>query len=85
MGSTENINPWYLDKGRTGGLNGKYKPLIFRQGENDGFNGKYYPLIFRQGENRWVKRKMEQENKKIRDKARKERNEVIRNLVSFVR
>jgi len=59
--------------------------LIFRQGENDGFNGKYYPLIFRQGENRWVKRKMEQENKKIRDKARKERNEVIRNLVSFVR
>jgi len=39
----------------------------------------------RQGENRWVKRKMEQENKKIRDKARKERNEVIRNLVNFVR
>jgi DnaJ family protein A protein 5 len=28
---------------------------------------------------------MEQENKKIRDKARKERNEVVRNLVSFVR
>merc|ERR1740128_1604536 len=39
----------------------------------------------RQGENRWVKRKMEQENKKIRDKAKKERNEVVRNLVSFVR
>jgi hypothetical protein len=28
---------------------------------------------------------MEQENKKIRDKARKERNEVVRNLVSFIR
>jgi len=39
----------------------------------------------RQGENRWVKRKMEAENKKLRDKARKERNEVVRNLVQFVR
>jgi len=39
----------------------------------------------RQGENRWVKRKMEAENKKIRDKARKEKNEAVRNLVSFVR
>merc|ERR1711923_601226 len=39
----------------------------------------------RQGENRWVKRKMEAENKKIRDKKRKERNEAVRNLVSFVR
>jgi len=39
----------------------------------------------RQGENRWVKRKMEQENKKIRDKAKRERNEVIRNLVAHVR
>ena len=39
----------------------------------------------RQGENRWVKRKMEAENKKIRDKARKERNESVRNLVNFVR
>jgi hypothetical protein len=28
---------------------------------------------------------MEQENKKIRDKARKERNEAVRNLVAFVR
>jgi len=39
----------------------------------------------RQGENRWVKRKMEAENKKVRDKARKERNEAVRNLVGFVR
>ena len=39
----------------------------------------------RQGENRWVKRKMEQENKKIRDKNRKERNEAVRNLVSYVK
>jgi len=39
----------------------------------------------RQGENRWVKRKMEAENKKVRDKAKKERNEVVRNLVQFVR
>jgi len=39
----------------------------------------------RQGENRWVKRKMEAENKKIRDKAKKERNEVVRNLAQFVR
>ena len=28
---------------------------------------------------------MEQENKKIRDKNRKERNEAVRNLVSYVR
>ena len=34
---------------------------------------------------RWMKRKMEAENKKVRDKARKERNEVVRNLVQFVR
>eukprot|EP00092_Neocalanus_flemingeri_P008436 GFUD01009092.1.p1 GENE.GFUD01009092.1~~GFUD01009092.1.p1 ORF type:complete len:613 (-),score=220.70 GFUD01009092.1:9-1847(-) len=39
----------------------------------------------RQGENRWMKRKMEAENKKLRDKARKERNEAVRNLVQFVR
>merc|ERR1719427_1249419 len=39
----------------------------------------------RQGENRWVKRKMEAENKKVRDKAKKERNEAVRNLVGFVR
>ena len=32
-----------------------------------------------------MKRKMEQENKKIRDKAKRERNEVIRNLVAHVR
>ena len=30
----------------------------------------------RQGENRWVKRKMEQENKKIRDEKRKERTSI---------
>ncbi|GCB84674.1 hypothetical protein scyTo_0025270, partial [Scyliorhinus torazame] len=28
---------------------------------------------------------MEKENKKIRDKARKERNEVVRQLVAFIR
>ena len=39
----------------------------------------------RQGDNRRVKRKMEQENKKLRDKARKERNEAVRNLVTFVK
>jgi len=39
----------------------------------------------RQGENRWVKRKMEKENKTLRDKARKERNETVRNLVTFVK
>merc|ERR1712096_507764 len=39
----------------------------------------------RQGENRWVKRKMEAENKKVQDKARKERNEAVRNLIQFVR
>ena len=30
----------------------------------------------RQGENRWVKRKMEQENKKIQDEKRKERTSI---------
>uniref|UniRef100_A0A8C4RLE6 DnaJ homolog subfamily C member 21 n=1 Tax=Erpetoichthys calabaricus TaxID=27687 RepID=A0A8C4RLE6_ERPCA len=39
----------------------------------------------RQASNRWEKRAMEKENKKVRDKARKERNELVRQLVSFVR
>ena len=39
----------------------------------------------RQGSNRWEKRAMEKENKKTRDKARKERNELVRSLVAFVR
>ncbi|NXW23121.1 DJC21 protein, partial [Circaetus pectoralis] len=39
----------------------------------------------RQASNRWEKRAMEKENKKTRDKARKERNEVVRQLVAFVR
>ncbi|KAJ7986835.1 hypothetical protein DPEC_G00332530 [Dallia pectoralis] len=39
----------------------------------------------RQGSNRWEKRAMEKENKKVRDKARKERNELVRQLVAFVR
>ncbi|XP_018121922.1 dnaJ homolog subfamily C member 21 isoform X2 [Xenopus laevis] len=39
----------------------------------------------RQGSNRWEKRAMEKENKKVRDKARKERNELVRELVAFVR
>ncbi|KAM6975473.1 dnaJ homolog subfamily C member 21 isoform 4-T4 [Tautogolabrus adspersus] len=39
----------------------------------------------RQASNRWEKRAMEKENKKTREKARKERNELVRQLVSFVR
>ncbi|XP_060951279.1 dnaJ homolog subfamily C member 21 isoform X2 [Limanda limanda] len=39
----------------------------------------------RQASNRWEKRAMEKDNKKTRDKARKERNELVRQLVSFVR
>ncbi|KAM8827483.1 dnaJ homolog subfamily C member 21 [Spinachia spinachia] len=39
----------------------------------------------RQASNRWEKRAMEKENKKTRDKARKERNELVRQLVAFVR
>ncbi|XP_075040548.1 dnaJ homolog subfamily C member 21 isoform X2 [Mixophyes fleayi] len=39
----------------------------------------------RQATNRWEKRAMEKENKKTRDKARKERNELVRELVAFVR
>ncbi|KAH0627873.1 hypothetical protein JD844_008416, partial [Phrynosoma platyrhinos] len=39
----------------------------------------------RQASNRWEKRAMEKENKKTRDKARKERNEMVRELVAFIR
>ncbi|KAJ6656090.1 hypothetical protein lerEdw1_004139 [Lerista edwardsae] len=39
----------------------------------------------RQAANRWEKRAMEKENKKTRDKARKERNELVRELVAFIR
>merc|ERR1712062_346749 len=39
----------------------------------------------RQAENRWMRRKMEQENKVERDAAKKERNTVVRNLVAYVR
>ncbi|KAK2819261.1 hypothetical protein Q5P01_024822 [Channa striata] len=39
----------------------------------------------RQASNRWEKRAMEKENKKTRDKARKERSELVRQLVAFVR
>merc|ERR550519_1404837 len=39
----------------------------------------------RQAENRWMRRKMEQENKSVREAARKERNAVVRNLAAFVR
>ncbi|NXN86079.1 DJC21 protein, partial [Bombycilla garrulus] len=39
----------------------------------------------RQASNRWEKRAMEKENKKTREKARKERNELIRQLVAFIR
>ncbi|XP_029921086.1 dnaJ homolog subfamily C member 21 isoform X4 [Myripristis murdjan] len=39
----------------------------------------------RQASNRWEKRAMEKENKKTRDKARKERNELVRQLVAYVR
>ncbi|XP_041741315.2 dnaJ homolog subfamily C member 21 isoform X2 [Coregonus clupeaformis] len=39
----------------------------------------------RQASNRWEKRAMEKENKKVRDKARKERSELVRQLVAFVR
>merc|ERR1719341_1371621 len=38
----------------------------------------------RQAENRWMRRKMEQENKGVREAAKKERNTVVRNLVAFV-
>ncbi|KAM4708226.1 dnaJ homolog subfamily C member 21 [Discoglossus pictus] len=39
----------------------------------------------RQASNRWEKRAMEKENKKVRDKARKERSELVRQLVAFIR
>ena len=39
----------------------------------------------RQAENRRVIRAMDKENKKIRDAAKKERNELIRQLVKFVK
>ncbi|XP_049563966.1 dnaJ homolog subfamily C member 21 isoform X2 [Orcinus orca] len=39
----------------------------------------------RQASNHWEKRAMEKENKKIRDKARKEKNELVRQLVAFIR
>ncbi|XP_053159714.1 dnaJ homolog subfamily C member 21 [Hemicordylus capensis] len=39
----------------------------------------------RQASNRWEKRAMEKENKKTREKARKERNELVRELVAFIR
>ncbi|KAM9307445.1 dnaJ homolog subfamily C member 21 isoform 2-T2 [Pholidichthys leucotaenia] len=39
----------------------------------------------RQASNRWEKRAMEKENKKTREKARKERNDLVRQLVAFVR
>ncbi|NWQ71975.1 DJC21 protein, partial [Neopipo cinnamomea] len=39
----------------------------------------------RKASNRWEKRAMEKENKKMREKARKERNELIRQLVAFIR
>ncbi|XP_042660347.1 dnaJ homolog subfamily C member 21 isoform X2 [Tyto alba] len=39
----------------------------------------------RQATNRWEKRAMEKENKKRRDKAKRERNEMVRDLVAFIR
>ncbi|OXU22179.1 hypothetical protein TSAR_014040 [Trichomalopsis sarcophagae] len=43
------------------------------------------PYNIRDAPNRYALRQMEKENKKIRDKAKKERNEQVRNLVAFVR
>lgn len=39
----------------------------------------------REAPQRQVRRAMEQENKKLRDKAKKERNEEVRALVAYVR
>lgn len=39
----------------------------------------------RQASNRWEKRAMEKDNKKTREKGRKERNDMVRQLVAFVR
>lgn len=43
------------------------------------------PYNIRDAPNRRVVRAAEKENKKVRDKARKQRNEEVRNLVAFVR
>lgn len=43
------------------------------------------PYNIRDAPNRRIVRAVEKENKKVRDKARKERNEEVRNLVAFVR
>lgn len=43
------------------------------------------PYDIRDAPNRRVVRAAEKENKKVRDKARKQRNEEVRNLVAFVR
>ncbi|KAK9306439.1 hypothetical protein QLX08_002940 [Tetragonisca angustula] len=43
------------------------------------------PYDIRDAPNRRVVRLIEKENKKIRDKAKKERNEQVRNLVAFIR
>ncbi|KAJ8687259.1 hypothetical protein QAD02_023053 [Eretmocerus hayati] len=43
------------------------------------------PYNIRDAPNRYTARHIEKENKKIRDKAKKERNEQVRNLVAFVR
>ena len=39
----------------------------------------------RQASNHWEKRAVEKENRKIRDKARKEKNELVRQLGAFIR
>lgn len=44
-----------------------------------------YVYDTRDGDNRITYRLIQQENKKVRDKAKKERNEQIRSLVTFVR
>lgn len=43
------------------------------------------PYDIRDAPNRRVARLIEKENKKVRDKAKKERNEQVRNLVAFIR
>jgi DnaJ family protein A protein 5 len=43
------------------------------------------PYDIRDAPNRRMVRAVEKENKKVRDKARKQRNEEVRNLVAFVR
>lgn len=39
----------------------------------------------RDAQDRYVRRQMEKENKKLRDKAKKERNEEVRQIVALVR